>query len=127
MTKWLGMMGINMLPKENAMSTQYLEQWMMKMCDQADLACSLAEKGELKDAGDIPMVYQQAKKAADFDMKQADPQLRRLEVASELFDHMCTQFSFMLQATELTSCLAGAREVLGMQAFLKGSPGQRTC
>lgn len=88
-TRFLKTVGINMVPKTNVQSTKYLEQWMMRLCDNADVASSLADRGELKDAGDIPIVYQQVKRAVDMNSKELDPHAKRLEVASELFDHMC--------------------------------------
>ncbi len=89
LTRLLGMMGVEMLPREQPAATAYLEQWMMKLCDDADTVCSLAEKGPLQDAGDDPVVYRQIKKAVLSDLQGADPLTQRREVASELFDHMC--------------------------------------
>ncbi|KAI9856063.1 MAG: hypothetical protein M1813_009283 [Trichoglossum hirsutum] len=99
LTLLLKTVGIDMLPKQNAESTQYLEDWMLRMCDSADATLRLAEKEGLQDAGDIPVVYQQLKKATTIEPKreQVDAETKRLEIASELFDH-----------------LSGAREVLGL-------------
>lgn len=88
-TRFLDIVGISMLPSEHAPSKHYLEQWMMRMCDSAEATCSVSEKGDLEDAGDVPIVYQQVKKSVDVDSNRMDPQVRRLEVASELFDHLC--------------------------------------
>ena len=90
-TKWLTALGVDMLPKQHMPSKHYLERWMMGLCDKANEARSLADKGLLKDPADIPAVYQQVQKATDADMNGADPQTKKLEIASELFDHMCTQ------------------------------------
>lgn len=91
-TKWLNALGVDLLPKEHLPSKYYLERWMMCLCEKANEARSLADQGLLKDPGDIPVVYQQVQKSAEADMKGADELTKKLEVASELFDHMCTQY-----------------------------------
>lgn len=78
-----------MLPRDYLSSKTYLEGWMMNLCDKAEEARVLAEQGNIKDPSDIPVVYQQVKKAVDVDLKEADLETKRLEIASELFDHMC--------------------------------------
>jgi hypothetical protein len=42
---------------------------MMKMCNDAEAACSRVEKGDFKDVGDIPIVFYQVKKSVDIDSK----------------------------------------------------------
>lgn len=96
LTRCLESIGINMLPREHAKSTEYLEKWAMGMCDKADRFYFLAEKGQLQDCEDEPIVYQQVKKAVENDLKEADSQTKRLEIASELFDHMSKPFYFNL-------------------------------
>lgn len=90
-TKSLNALGIDMLPKEHHSSKHYLERWMMGLCDKADVARSLADQGALKDPADIPIVYQHVRKSVEADLKEADTQTQKLEIASELFDHMCKQ------------------------------------
>ena len=95
-TACLKSIGISLLPKTNSQSTEYLEQWMMQLCNKADVACALADRAELKDAGDIPVVYRQVKRAVDMSPQESDPHAKQLEVASELFDHMCMYPMFTL-------------------------------
>lgn len=95
-TACLTTIGIDLLPKANSQSTEYLEQWMMRLCDKADVACTLADLAELKDVGDIPVVYRQVKRAVHMNSKESDPHAERLEVASELFDHMCMYPMFVM-------------------------------
>ena len=90
-TKWLNALGINMLPKGHYQSKHCLERWIMGLCDKAEEARSLADLGALKDPADIPTVYHHVRKSVEVDLKGADTQTKKLEIASELFDHMCTQ------------------------------------
>ena len=98
-TKWLNALGIDMLPKEHHPSKYYLEQWMMGLCDKADEARSLADQGALKDPADIPVVYQHVRKLVEVDLKGADTQTKKLETASEVFDHICTQIAPFSQSS----------------------------
>jgi unspecific monooxygenase len=82
-------LGIDMLPKSQHDSTQFLESWLLEMCDKAEVACLAAEKQGLMRAGDTPVVYQQVKKAVELDMPDATLDKKKREIASELFDHMC--------------------------------------
>ncbi|KAB8296762.1 hypothetical protein EYC80_002179 [Monilinia laxa] len=92
-TRFLKIMGIDLLPKGHAKSTQYLEDWMMKMCDGADAVLD----DDSMNPEDTPLVYQQVKSGQSKVSLDKDLQHDRLAVASELFDHM-----------------SGAREVLGL-------------
>lgn len=89
LTKVVKSLGIDLLPKSHFVSKQYMESWMLAMCDKADEACSLLQKGELKDPADVPAVYQQVTMAVAEDSPYMHEEIRRREVASELFDHMC--------------------------------------
>ena len=93
-TQMLKLVGINMLPKEHPTSIHYLELWMMGLCDKAEAERLRAGQGMVKDPADIPVVYQQAKQAVEVDLKGADVQTKKREIASELFDHMCMPNSF---------------------------------
>lgn len=95
LTRCLQMIGINLLPREHYKSTEYIEQWMMSMCDKADQNCSLAEKGQLLDCEDEPVVYRHVKKVVESDLNQADTRTKRQKIASELFDHLCTLIFFL--------------------------------
>lgn len=74
----------------------------MGLCDKAEEALALAEQGNIKEPAEIPVVYQQVKKAVEVDLKGADLENKRLEIASELFDHMCTSISASGTSTELS-------------------------
>lgn len=63
---------------------------MMGLCDKADEARSLADRGALKDPAGIPIVYQHVRKSVEVDLKGADTQTKIMKIASELFDRMCT-------------------------------------
>ena len=95
-TQMLKSVGIDMLPKEHLPSKQYLERWMMGLCDKADAAHLRADQGNVKDPAETPVVYQKVKEAVEVNLKGADFQTKKLEIASELFDHMCMQVSFLL-------------------------------
>lgn len=94
LTQMLKSVGIDMLPKEHLPSKDYLERWMMGLCDEAEAARLRADQGMVQDPADIPVVYKQVKEAVEMDLKGADFQTKKLETASELFDHMCMHSSF---------------------------------
>jgi unspecific monooxygenase len=104
LTSTLGMLGIDMLPRQHYDSTAWIENWMMIHCNRAQRVCELLDKGELPDdPADIPIVYQQIRKSMEalkagegHDRAYAEKQTRS-SIASELFDHM-----------------SGAREVFGL-------------
>lgn len=96
LTSTLGMLGIDMLPRQHYDSTAWIENWMMIHCNRAQRVCELLDKGELPDdPADIPIVYQQirksmeALKAGEGDDGAYSDKQTRLSIASELFDHMC--------------------------------------
>lgn len=91
-TKRLNALGIDMLPRGHIPSKNYLERWTMDLCDKANEAYSLADQGLLRHPADIPIVYQQVQKSVEADLKAADKQTKKLEIASELFDHMGMKF-----------------------------------
>ncbi|ESZ91235.1 putative ABC bile acid transporter [Sclerotinia borealis F-4128] len=92
-TRVLKFLGVDFLPEGYVESTQYLEDWMMKMCDSADAVLD----DEYMKPEDTPLVYQQVKLGQVKVSPDKNLQQDRLAVASELFDHM-----------------SGAREVLGL-------------
>jgi len=92
-SKLLNFLGINLMPVGHAESTQWLEDWMMKMCDGAEQ--TLREKPSHPE--DAPLVFEPVNTASKKDFSKSDSASRRQVVASELFDHM-----------------SGAREVLGL-------------
>ena len=90
-TRILKTVGIDLLPQEYYASKHYLEQWMLHLCERADMECLLAGNGSTEDSADVPIVYQQLKKAVETDMAGEDAQTKKLEIASELLDHICMQ------------------------------------
>ena len=97
-TKWLHVLGVDMLPKAHLLSKYYLEQWMLDLCDKANEARARAGQRLLKDPADVPVVYQQVQKIVNTDMKGADKQTKKLEIASELFDHLCMRVILSIMA-----------------------------
>jgi hypothetical protein len=89
LTSGLKAVGIDMLPKAHAQSKIYLENWMLELCGKADDALSLASEDPSIDPAEIPTVYEQVKKCVEADLKGADPRTKQMQIASELFDHMC--------------------------------------
>jgi hypothetical protein len=82
--------GIDTLPKSYTTSKQFLEDWMTEMTLKAD---HTEENHRLtKDpalAEDQPVVYSAVKAAVEKDSPHLTVDGKRLEVASEMFDHIC--------------------------------------
>ncbi|PHH60263.1 hypothetical protein CDD82_2327 [Ophiocordyceps australis] len=95
LTRWLKRLGIHLLPRSQAESTRYLEDWLMALCDRAERVCSMEREAVAK--ADLPVVYELMKKAVQADMANDDADVKRRVIASELFDQM-----------------SGGREVLGL-------------
>ena len=91
MTRCLKAMGIDMLPPEHYMSRKYLGDWMLDLCEKSDQAPSSEDCAKTGHLPNRPTLYEQIKEAVEVDLKGADPELQRREVASELLDHICTQ------------------------------------
>ncbi|RFU24981.1 hypothetical protein B7463_g11355, partial [Scytalidium lignicola] len=85
------------MPNSHHYSKQFLENWLLQLCDRAEFIGFTAEKERLMNASDTPVVYQLVKKGVDTDMPNASFDTKRKEIASELFDQM-----------------SGGREVLGL-------------
>lgn len=85
--KWFGM---DMLPQSQHHATHFLENWLLELCDSAELVRLASEKEAIRRVSDTPVVYELVKRGVDNDMPNANPETKRNEVASELFDHMCT-------------------------------------
>lgn len=103
LTRCLKLLGIDMLPKSQHHSTRYLENWLLELCDRAESVRLTAEKERLPNVGETPVVYQLVKKVVEADMPNASLDTKRKEIASELFDQMCTYNAFLeiLTLTEL--------------------------
>ncbi|KAB2571079.1 Cytochrome P450 98A1 [Lasiodiplodia theobromae] len=107
LSKLVTKLGFSIIPKEGKEATRWLEDWLQQMCDRADAAI---EKGDLLDAANVPIVYQQVKQAVNRDCSDDSETTRKRKIASELFDHM-----------------SSAREVLGLVLgyaifYLSGKP-----
>ncbi|KAI0455789.1 cytochrome P450 [Xylaria acuta] len=93
MTKMLNLLGVDLMSKGHVESTQWIEDWMMKMCDDA----TQTVQNKIENPEDTPLVFEAVSTASEKSQSGEDTQSLRLSVASELFDHM-----------------SGAREVLGL-------------
>ncbi|KAK1451217.1 hypothetical protein CCUS01_11003 [Colletotrichum cuscutae] len=95
--------GLDLMPRKHYESTEWIENWMLQHCDKSEAMYRRMQNGEQPPAEDIPVVYNQLRKAMSnlkdgkfLDM-QASEELSRISIASEIFDHM-----------------SGAREVFGL-------------
>ncbi|KAI1827298.1 cytochrome P450 [Xylaria intraflava] len=93
MTRLLSLLGIDLMPKGHAESTQWIEDWTMKMYEGA--ARTLQSKVENQE--DTPLVFNAVFTAWEKTQLGENTRSLNLSVASELFDNM-----------------TGAREVLGL-------------
>ena len=91
MYKILKMAGIDLLPKQYAKSRESLERWMLEMATKADKAAKQNQETSLPlDSADEPVMYETAKAAVDKEPPAMSEEAKRKEVASEMFDHICT-------------------------------------
>lgn len=89
--KLLKSLGTNLLPKKYSKGTEYLEGWMSDMTDKADHTIALKQsKGWNLAAKDEPVVYETAKEAVKKDSSHLSLEDQRMQVSSEMFDHVCT-------------------------------------
>lgn len=92
---WLAKIGINIIPERTVEANEELDVWCLNMCTAAEKVLLAQQNGEEIISGSLPVVYQQLKVATTKEMKQSDPtplalETQRLEIASELLDHLCT-------------------------------------
>ena len=95
LTKWLARFGIPVIPKSRETACQELDRWGLKMCDAAEQFLLKRSEGEECEAGAFPAAYHQLKCAIARELTHPDldtllhehPQYR-LEIASELLDHL---------------------------------------
>lgn len=87
--------GLDVMPRKHYESTEWIENWMLEHCDKSEAVYRRMQNGEQPPAEDIPVVYNQLRKAMSnlkdgkfLDM-QASEELSRISIASEIFDHMC--------------------------------------
>ena len=105
----LKVIGIDMLPENLYLPKQYLEHRMMGLCDNADANSRFGNSADVRTSVDAAVVYQQLKKAREIYSIGADPQTKRLEIASELLDHICTPIVFLPSSLANTVCSGSAR------------------
>lgn len=95
LTKWLTGLGIPVIPESRKAACQELERWALRMCDDAEQILLGRSPGDDNSAGDFPAVYHELKSAIAREIKHPDlgtlfdncPEYR-LEIASELLDHL---------------------------------------
>jgi unspecific monooxygenase len=90
LTRCFNFMGKTMLPRSYFHSKRFLEDWLLEMCDRAEVVHATSAKEGMTHACDTPVVYQLVKSAVDADSPDTSFDARRKEIASELFDEMCT-------------------------------------
>lgn len=93
LTQILNMIGVDLMPAGHAESTQWIEDWVMRMCNGA----TRTVQSKPEHLEDNPLVFEAVYSASEKNPSGEDFETRRRSVASELFDHM-----------------SGAREVLGL-------------
>ena len=62
---------------------------MMGLYDNEDANSLSGNAADFKGFVDAPIVFRQLKMAVEDLSKEADPQSKRMEIASELLDHIC--------------------------------------
>ena len=80
--------GIRFVPRFVDAANHEIETWTLGMCDAADRAGS--DKNTARADGDLPIVYSKLKASLDQEAKSTGrlPSDVRLEVASEMLDHL---------------------------------------
>ncbi|GAO17614.1 hypothetical protein UVI_02050970 [Ustilaginoidea virens] len=96
LTRCMGHLGINMLPASQSRATQFLEKWLLELCDGAERLASRGQDGERAHPGNVPVVYELVKQAVYADSAEASFEDKRREIASELFDEMCLVLSYTI-------------------------------
>ncbi|WPA95405.1 uncharacterized protein RHO25_000004 [Cercospora beticola] len=94
-TRALRKIGVDMLPRSYYTSREALEEWLLEICDRAELDITVMNPTGL--SKEPASLYQVLKAAVEIDSPQMSREEQRLEIASELFDQ-----------------ISGAREVLGL-------------
>ena len=92
LTRGLRYLGFDMLPKEHYRARAYLEKWVKDLCCKADHEGHVNEQKSGYEAIKEPTIYQQIKAAIDIDLKDAHPETKKLEIASECLDHICKYY-----------------------------------
>ncbi|KAL3472722.1 cytochrome P450 [Aspergillus californicus] len=88
--KFLKTVGINLLPRRYVEATAFLESWMSAMADKAERAITWKRStGLALPPKDEPVVYETARAAVTEDSPHLSEQEQRMQIASEMFDHVC--------------------------------------
>ena len=95
-TKILGGIGVNLLPKSARVSKEWMESWLLKMCQAAEAALLRAGQSSAEKSADHPTVYACLRNATHSSPECLNADLRQAKIASELFDQMCEYRSFPL-------------------------------
>lgn len=84
-------LGINLMPKSYYEAKAFLEQWVTDMTIKADRAIDQRKTtADTVPPVDQPLIYEATKDAVEKDSPNLDVETKRKEVASEMFDHICT-------------------------------------
>jgi urease accessory protein UreF len=87
---FLKLVGINLLPKKYTDATAFLEGWMSQMVEKAERMIGWKQRTGLTLAPkDEPAVYETAMEAVRSDSPHLSEKEQRMQVASEMFDHIC--------------------------------------
>lgn len=105
-------LGIEILPRSHFEGATYIENWVLRMCDRAEKTVLVREleDGSVRE-GDIPAVYEQVRNATCKDSPQMSPSERRLEIATELFDHLCMSMNVRLLCASIPVPLTQSQPV----------------
>lgn len=88
-------LGTNLLPRKYLEGTEYMENWTSAMTDKADHTITLKQsKGLNREAKDEPVVYETAKEAVKKDSLHLSLEAQKMQVQSEMSDHVCTAPGF---------------------------------
>ncbi|KAG8160801.1 hypothetical protein KVR01_009065 [Diaporthe batatas] len=95
-------LGLDVMPRYHYESTEWIENWMLEHCRKAEEVCLKIEQGDEPEIEDFPSVYQQIRtsmaraKDGKFLGRPLTKDLIQKSIASELFDHMCMVFAYMI-------------------------------
>ncbi|KAL8713662.1 MAG: hypothetical protein Q9220_002188 [cf. Caloplaca sp. 1 TL-2023] len=94
LTRTLDMIGIRLLPKRTRASEEWMESYLMRMCQAAE--ASLLKDEKSAESADFPSVYACLKNAAFPGSGCLGTGPKQAELASELFDQMCLVLAYAL-------------------------------
>lgn len=95
-------LGYDLTPEHVYKANAEIDEWALKMCDDAEIALSQYGSQTDKDSDSLlnyPIVYAQIKSATEkeagktaLDVEKVDQSQQRMEIASELLDHLAAGF-----------------------------------